>query len=587
MSPQTLIADSAAHLSAYITRTYGIDHVEVAILPPTDRTKADLVSTIAFSLAKQVKKAPAALLEEFVHELEQFAPWMRVEAALPGFLNFHFTDAYYDLLLAEVLMQKEDWGRGAMLKGETWVVEHTSPNPNKAMHIGHLRNNLIGMSVANILEFVGAKVVRDAVDNNRGIAMAKAMWGYLAFQKKDVSLPTEIAYWSTHKDAWKTPQETGIKSDHFVGECYLKGAEAFKNDPDVEEATRKMVVDWEAKDALTWELWEYILAYAHGGMEETLARLGNRWDHVWHEHEHYQEGKDIVTTGLQSGVFKQLEDGAVLTNLESYGLPDTIVLKSDGTSLYITQDLALTSKKKAFYHADKLIWVIGPEQAMAMKQLFAVCEQLGIGKLTDFTHITYGLVQLVDAEGNAKKMSSRGGETLLIDDLLDDVKEELSQSDRHYAPEVVEKLAVSAVKYSILRTGRTSNVKLNLTSTVSMDGDSGVYILYTLGRINSLLAKQEITTEQETTFEEHEKRLLSHLFYFPYLLEGAARDFSPNLVVDYILTLSQLFNSLYNAERFISEDVAKTNKKLKLCKAASYVYASCLKLLGMEVLERV
>lgn len=587
MTTASILADIKAALTTYILDTYGVSDIEVQITAPTDRTKADLVSTLAFSLSKVARKSPALLLEELTKVLESFSQWVHVEGALPGFLNFTFTDAFFALILTDVLEKGKEYGRGTELSGQTWVVEHTSPNPNKAMHIGHLRTNLIGMAIANIIEFMGAHVVRDAVDNNRGIAIAKAMWGYLAFQKKDGEKVTDIAYWSAHKEEWFTPEEKNIKPDHFVGECYLKGATAFKEDGGAEEETRAMVVQWEAKDKEVWELWAYILDFAHTGMRQTLQRLENRWDHVWHEHEHYEEGKEIVDEGLASGIFRQLEDGAVLTNLEAYTLPDTIVLKSDGTSLYITQDLALTKKKKAFYHADKLIWVIGPEQAMAMKQLFAVCEQLHIGKVTDFTHITYGLVNIVDAEGNVKKMSSRGGETLFIDDLLDEVKAQLTTSERNYEPKVLEQLAVSAVKYAILRIGRSSNVNLNLASTVSMDGDSGVYILYTLGRINSLLAKQEIGNVWQQTFDDHEKKLLAHLYYFPMLLQGALREFAPNLVIDYILTLSQLFNSLYNGDRFISEDEEKTSKKLMICKAAAHVYTTCLGLLGMEVLERV
>ena len=285
------------------------------------------------------------------------------------------------------------------------------------MHLGHLRNNLVGMGIVRLLKWNGAEVASDAVYNDRGIAIAKLIYGFLAHMKKDESLPTDVSVWSGNKDKWYTPKEKEMKPDVFVTECYVLGEKDFKNDPEIEKKTRELVVKWENDDKTVWEIWENVLSYAYQGINNTLNRLGSHWDKIWYEHEHYQDGKDFIEKGLEKGIFQKLEDGAVLTNLEKYNIPDTILLKKDGTSLYITQDIALTSLKKKTYNADKLVWVIGPEQSLAMKQLFTVSEQLGIGKVEDFTHVPYGYVGLKDGDGGFKKMSSREGTVVLIDDV--------------------------------------------------------------------------------------------------------------------------------------------------------------------------
>lgn len=590
MTTAALLLDLKQHLTDGIARQYSLPAPEFALTPPTDRSKADFVTNVAFSLAKQVGKAPLAIAEELVHILMDSPShdYFSASAAAPGFINIRATDAFWRALVEELEDPAQEYGNNTQLAGQRWVVEHTSPNPNKAMHIGHLRNNLIGMAIANILEASGATVIRDMVDNNRGIAIAKAMYGFLVHERKDSSLPATIAAWHAQKEGWYTPAERGQKPDHFVGACYLQGAEDYKQDPAAMEMTKQMVIDWEAEEPLTWELWKHILEYVYTGMHATLDRLGSRFDQVWHEHEHYRQGKALVEEGLEKGVFVRLPDGAVLTQLETYNLPDTIVVKSDGTSLYITQDLALTKAKKETYHADRLLWVIGPEQSTALAQVFAVCEQLGIAPRESFTHISYGLVNITDAEGNVKKMSSRGDEVLLIDDLIEQVRTTLAATDRGYDPATLESMAISAIKYGILRTGRTSNVTLNLESAVSMEGDSGVYILYALGRMYSLLGKQPIE-EKATSWEftEAERAVLAEIAYFPHTLSQAVREFAPNLLIDFVLKLSQSFNSLYGAERFVTEDPGATNRKLRLTRAAARVYAHALRLVGMTPLERV
>ncbi len=533
----------------------------------------------------------------------------KIEVAGPGFINFWLKpDVLVDNLM-QIASEKEKYGTSTIGKGKTWGIEHTSPNPNKAMHLGHLRNNVTGMAIANIAEASGYKVVRDCIDNDRGIAIAKLMWGYLKFAKKDGKETEDIDYWFTHQNEWQTPEELKLRPDRFVDQLYVKGASDFETGKEIEEKVRKIVVDWEAKDEKTWVLWKKVLGYSYEGQELTLKRLGNKWDKVWHEHEHYQAGKDLVELGLKKGVFKKSE-GAIVTDLTKYKLPDTVVIKKDGTALYITQDLALTKLKKETFKADKLFWVIGPEQSLAMKQVFAVCEQLGIGKLADFVHLAYGYMSL---KGQGK-MSSRLGNVIYIDELLDlakaKVKKIMDGSDFKPAEmdKISESVGVGAVKYSILRVGRLQDMAFDINESVSIEGNSGPYLQYTVARTNSVLAKSEAYVQGRSLHVEYsnlngeELLVLRSLVRFSEVITVAAKTYSPNLLCNYLYDLAQKYNGFYNKHRIIegtrheaignsgetsAQSLIPSAFRLALTAATGQVLKNGLKLLGMESPERM
>jgi arginyl-tRNA synthetase len=568
----------------------------IVVSIPTDKKKADYVSNISFQLAKELSQAPFVIAQRIADTInESTSTLFDADAAMPGYVNFRLSDIALSTVVEDIKEQGVSYGENDALKGQTWVIEHTSPNPNKAMHVGHLRNNLVGTSIARILARSGAKVIQDCVDNDRGIAIAKAMWGYLKYEKRDRDEDSQTAhsvdYWAHHKDEWLTPSELNIKPDHFVGECYTRASDDFKKDGDVQEAIRQMAVLWEAGDENVWMLWGLIISYAHQGIMETLDRVGNHWDKIWHEHEHYKQGKELVSIGLEEGVFKKLDDGAVLTQLEKYNIPDTIVLKSDSTSLYITQDIALTKLKKEHYRADKLLWVIGPEQSVAMKQVFAVCEQLGIGQYGDFVHVPYGLVNITDESGARKKMSSRGGNTLLIDDLLDDVRDVLLRSGREYTPKIADEIAVAAVKCALLKPSRTTDTTINIQQAVSLEGDSGLYLLYTLARVNTVLTKNTHLTVTEKAlrmdYSDLEHELVVKLLYYPEQIRAALNDYSPSVIVDYLLDIAHSFNSLYAKERFLNEDALETSKKMGISSAMSIVLSNALDTIGVQPVEKI
>lgn len=521
----------------------------------------------------------------------------KVEIAGPGLINIFLTPNANKTLIANIISGDKNNFKLETDNGLHWVIEHTSPNPNKAMHLGHLRNNLVGMSLANLIEVCGGQVTRDCVDNNRGIAIAKAMYGFLALMKKDSNTPTTIEFWIKNPDAWYTPNEKGMRPDVFVTDCYTGGEDLRKNDEsgEIDKIIRDMVLDWENKDTNTWALWQHILDYSYAGMQMTLSRLGNKWDKIWHEHEHYQSGKEYVELGLKKGIFKRLDDGAILTQIEEqYNIPETILLKNDGTALYITQDIALTDLKKKEYKADKLVWVIGPEQSLAMQQMFAVCEQLGIGKLSDFIHIPYGYMGLKDEEGNFKKMSSRSGTVLLIDDLIDTVKENIDKviGDRLQVigdTNLKEKVAMAAVKFSILKVEKNMNMAFDINESINLTGDSGVYLLYTVARIKSILREGKnrgIKIEGASITGEIAPNVIRKIHGYKIILNNSRTHLSVHPIAHYLLELASLFNSWY-AEVKILDDSESMPEKLAILDVVMQTMEHGLNILGIQTVEKM
>jgi arginyl-tRNA synthetase len=513
----------------------------------------------------------------------------KIDIAGSGFINFHLSTKALTTNLSRVLDQKENYGKSEAKKGQTWLIEHTSPNPNKAMHLGHLRNNVLGMSISNLWENVGVKVIRDDIDNNRGIAIAKLMWGYLRFANKNNDSDLDINYWFEHQDEWNTPKDLGIRPDRFVDDLYSKASVDFKNE-EVEKKVRQMVIDWEANDEKTWALWKLILSYSYEGQEMTLKRLGNIHDKVWHESDHYKEGKEIVDEGLKKGIFKKGEGGAIVTDLKKYKLPDTVVIKSDGTALYITQDLALTKLKKKTFHPNHLYWVIGPEQSLALKQLFAVCEQLGIGNLDEFTHIAFGYMSI---KGKGK-MSSRTGNVVYIDDLLDDsiaeVKEKIKgEFTNEEKQKISEEVGIGAVKYSILKVGRLQDIAFDINESISFEGNSGPYLQYTYARTESVLNKSNkkpvILSKVEGSFVEEELLILRTLSQFEQVVEDSAIKYSPNILCEYLYRLASSYNTFYNKVKIIGSE--KEEFGLALTMATGQVLKNGLTLLGIASPEKM
>ena len=584
-------------ISAWLV-SEGVESPSVELERTTLEEFGDYSTSVALKYAKALAKSPMQIAADLVELLEskKYDFIAGVTFIKPGFINFTLSQKALGGQVRSINLAAETFGTNTSHQGEKWVIEHTSPNPNKDMHLGHLRNNLVGMSLVNLLKASGALVTSDAVYNNRGIAIAKNMYGYLSHMKKDASLPTDINYWFDHKDEWFQPADKRMKASKFITECYVQGEKDFKEDEAVEKTVRQMVIDWEAKDEKVWALWQTVLDFAYEGMSLTLARLNNHFDKVWYEHEHYQKGKDYVEAGLEKGLFKKLEDGAVLTNLEEqYSIPDTIVLKKDGTSLYITQDIALTDLKKKTYEADKLVWVVGPEQSLAFKQLFAVCEQLGIGRVEDFTHIAYGYVGLKDVDGNYQKMSSRKGTAIFVDDFIDEVKSSIkarfAEEDKHdeaTREELSEILALAAVKFALLKSDNTLDLAFDINEAVDVQGDTGMYVLYTYVRTQSILRKSEavILDSSEVLAAQEERSLVRLLCYYESVVAKSVHDMSAHHISQYLLELASEFNSWY-AKEIVLDGSDREAYKLSVVSAVAITIKNGLNILGIETVDQM
>lgn len=544
------------------------------------------------NIALQLKTDPKIIVNKLNKDKDLEKIIAKITIADPGFINFYLNNDALINVLKHIINSGENFGRSELFDNQKWLLEHTSPNPNKAMHLGHLRNNVVAMAIGRLWENVGVRVIYDAVDNNRGISIAKLMYGYLKYARKSDELPIDINYWHEHQSDWFTPEQKKIRPDRFVDELYTKASKDFKDDPKIENIVRQMVIDWEAGDKKNWALWEKVLDYSHKGQEMTLKRLGNRWDYVWHEHEHYKKGKEMVMQGLKKGTFKKGKGGAIITDLAKYNLPDTVLIKSDGTALYLTQDIALTALKQEKFNPDRIFWTIGPEQSLQMKQLFAVSEQLGIGKYDDFTHLAYGWMS-IKGQG---KMSSRSGNIVYIDKLIDMAKNKISQkmqNENFPADEkekITEDIALGAVKYSSLKPNRMQSMEFDIEASVSIEGDSGPYIQYTYARAQSVLRKSNNHSPEEfmgssLKSNAEESALLRYLSYFDEIIIDSALNYSPSTLCNYLYELAQIYNTFYNAHQIIGDD--QQTFRLALTSATGHVLKNGLTLLGISAPEKM
>ncbi len=546
----------------------------------------DLSVNVALVASKSLNENPRALSEKFKQKLEDISQvlnigirsreswdpseiWIeKIDIAGPGFLNFWIKKEF---VLKEISHFTKD--EKVSEKMEKYVIEHTSPNPNKAMHLGHLRNNLVGMGIGRLLKTLGHEVIFDMVDNDRGIAIAKGMYGLLKYGEeiKKLDLP----------------------SDKFAEKLYVLANKDFEENKIVEEEVRSIALKWEEgenRQPEIWKLWREYLSYVYAGQEKTLKRLGNIWDHKWYEHEHYQKGKDLVLAGLEKGIFKK-SDGAIITDLEKYKLSDTVLLKQDGTALYMTQDIALTKLKVEKYNTDKLSWVVGPEQSLQMQQLFTICDELGIGKKENFKHISYGYVYLKNEEGKKEKMSSRKGNVFTIDDLIDEVKEKLKEKvgDRVEGKDkdiLLEKLALGAIKFSILKVGRAQDIVFDIEESINLHGDSGPYIQYTFARINSLLQKANFTLEDISEIKnENVLEILRFILRYKDVLLECANEMGVQKVAQYILQLSHKFNLFYGNNQIIGSE--NEREFLFLANTVKNILEHGLGILGIDAPEKM
>ena len=581
-----------------ISSLYGIAMENVEIQQTRKEFEGDY-TLVLFPLLKHIKANPQEIGEKLgdylsSHALWQGQPIVSGYNVVKGFLNLSICENYFLHFLHQIAPEK-DYGKKPITKDSPAViVEYSSPNTNKPLHLGHIRNNLLGFSMAKIIEATGKKVYKTQIINDRGIHICKSMIAWQLFGKGE------------------TPESTGEKGDKLVGKYYVLFDKAYKEEiaglisagKTKEEAEREapiflkaqeMLRLWEQGDPETLALWRQMNQWVYDGFEVTYHNLGVSFDRNYYESETYLLGKDIVQRGLDEGVFYRKEDGSVWIDLTAEGLDEKLVLRSDGTSVYITQDLGTATKRKEdFPKVEGMIYTVGNEQDYHFKVLFLILQKLGYTWAKNLYHLSYGMVELPNG-----KMKSREGTVVDADDLMEEmvqVAQELSQELgklEGYSDQQKEQLyrviGLGALKYYILKVDPKKKIAFNPQESIDFQGNTGPFIQYTYARIQSILRRAEnCELPKSVSLHPKEKELIKLLSLFPEVIQNAADTYSPALIANYVYDLVKEFNSFYqNVSILGEEDTDKRSLRVHLSRKVGEVIAIGFDLLGIEVPERM
>jgi arginyl-tRNA synthetase len=556
------------------------------------------ITMVLFPLLKQIKSNPVELgnkigsyLVENVSEVARFN-------VVSGFLNIVISDSYYLSFFNEINQQNQFGFKQPNATDKAIVVEYSSPNTNKPLHLGHIRNNLLGYAVAEIIRASGKKVYKTQIINDRGIHICKSM---LAWQKFGEG---------------ETPETSGLKGDHLVGKYYVAFDKAYKEETQIliekgltEEQAKKqapiileaqqMLKKWEDGDAEVMALWKKMNEWVYAGFNQTYSRLGVDFDSYYYESNTYLLGKDVVEQGLQKGVFFKKEDGSVWIDLTADGLDEKLVLRSDGTSVYMTQDIGTAIQRvKDYPDTGGMVYTVGNEQDYHFKVLFLILKKLGFDWAENLFHLSYGMVELPSG-----KMKSREGTVVDADDLMQEmtstaqaISEELGKLDGYNEQEkaaLYEIIGLGALKYFMLKVDPKKKMMFNPEESVDFAGNTGPFIQYTYARIQSILRKANLDTSDllvnsDIVLHEKEKELLKQLALFPEVIQQAAQQYSPALVANYIYDLVKEYNSFYQLVPILGEQATELREfRVALSKKVSEVIKNGFSLLGIQVPERM
>ncbi|MBW2938697.1 arginine--tRNA ligase [Aureisphaera sp. CAU 1614] len=552
------------------------------------------ITVVIFPMLRVVKGNPVQIGEAIGNYLIENVPEVSKFNVVQGFLNIVLSDAYY----LDFFKTVSDFSTfGILPQGtEAMMVEYSSPNTNKPLHLGHIRNVLLGYSVAEILKASGKKVYKTQIINDRGIHICKSM---LAWKKYGNG---------------ETPESTGLKGDKLVGNYYVTFDKEYKKEIEVlkakgnteEEAkaqaplineAQEMLRKWEAGDEETVALWKKMNGWVYEGFEETYKKIGVDFDSYYYESDTYLLGKDNIEEGLKKGVFYRKEDGSVWCDLTADGLDEKIVLRSDGTAVYMTQDIG-TAIQRVKDHPDVngMIYTVGNEQDYHFKVLFLILKKLGYSWAENLYHLSYGMVDLPSG-----KMKSREGTVVDADDLVDEmvdtaraISEELGKIDdlsTEEKEELYKIIGLGALKYYILKVDPKKRILFDPKESVDFQGNTGPFIQYTYARIQSILRKAGTSasfSDSNLKLEDKEKELLKQLQLFPEKVQEAASNYSPALIANYTYDLVKLYNSFFqNISIFGANTEAEKNFRVALSKAVGEVIKSAFGLLGIGVPERM
>lgn len=567
------------------------------------------ITLVVFPFVKLARKAPAQVAAEIGEELMK-SELVAKYNAVQGFLNLSISDAFWVEQL-QAIDADEHYGRferpsekalpfreGEGVGSPLMMVEYSSPNTNKPLHLGHVRNNLLGYSIAKIQEANGWKVVKTNIVNDRGIHICKSMLAWLKFGNGE------------------TPESSGKKGDHLIGDYYVRfdkeykaqiaelmakgmNEETAKREAPLMLEAQEMLRKWEANDPEVRALWAKMNEWVYAGFDETYKRMGVSFDKIYYESNTYLEGKSEVEKGLASGAFYRREDGSVWADLTKDGLDEKLLLRSDGTSVYMTQDIGTAKLRFRDYPIDKMVYVVGNEQEYHFKVLSILLDRLGFPFGKELVHFSYGMVELPNG-----KMKSREGTVVDADDLMDKMVSDAREISKDKvntlqgitedeANEIARKVGLGALKYFILKVDPRKNMLFNPAESIDFNGNTGPFIQYTYARIQSVLRKAEKLDDLGILgnlggLDPKELALIQRLCEYPSAVRTAGEEFSPAVLCNYAYALACDFNSFYHDLSILNEpDEQKKTLRLLLSANVAKILKSAFGLLGIEMPERM
>jgi len=566
---------------------------------PTRKDFEGDITVVVFAMLRFVKGNPAQIGEQIGAFLVVHVAAVSGFNVVKGFLNIVLTDRFY-LDFFNTIKEVSSYGFVAASANDAIMVEYSSPNTNKPLHLGHIRNNLLGYAVAEILKASGKKVYKTQIINDRGIHICKSMLAWQRFGNGE------------------TPESSGLKGDKLVGNYYVAFDKAYKkeitkmvaNGTDEKVAAKEapilieaqqMLIKWEAGNEEVVSLWEKMNGWVYEGFDVTYKNLGVDFDQLYYESDTYLLGKDVVADGIEKGVFYKKEDGSVWIDLTEEGLDEKIVLRSDGTAVYMTQDIGTAIQRvKDNPDISGMVYTVGNEQDYHFKVLFLILKKLGFSWAEQLHHLSYGMVDLPSG-----KMKSREGTVVDADDLMVEmtntaakISEALGKLEEYSDKEkqnLYKMVGLGALKYYILKVDPKKRILFNPEESVDFQGNTGPFIQYTYARIQSILRKAEIMgvdlatkIHVDTELHPKEKEMIKQLQLFPDIIQLAATNFSPALLANYVYDLVKEFNSFYQQVSILGEDdELKKILRVQLSSKVSEVISSGFKLLGISVPNRM